>query len=368
MRHPASSRSLAAAPGAGFPRLTTCLHATPLHSTSNRRYAVFTRSKGYNCRSQRWCESGGRSRRPSSRRGVSDAQIRRPDPGRIGRIAPGPRRRPPLAPRGWWSEVGGRWAMNSCRPTFTIGPRSAKGGVMLQAVPSSSELEDVVDTTHRMRAAVEGVVTGRPELVRVTVAVLLAEGHLLLEDVPGRRQDHARQGAGQDHRLHGRPDPVHARPAALGPHGRQHLPVADARVRVPARARVRARRHRRRDQPRLAQDAVGAARVHAGGAGDRRRPHLPAAATVPRRRHPEPRRDGGHLPAARGAARPVHGPPDGRLPEHRVRARHARPAGDVRPARHPAARDRRRAGARPSSRPRAGCSRRPASSGTSSTS
>ena len=56
---------------------------------------------------------------------------------------------------------------------------------MLQAVPSSSELEDVVDTTHRMRAAVEGVVTGRPELVRVTVAVLLAEGHLLLEDVPG---------------------------------------------------------------------------------------------------------------------------------------------------------------------------------------
>ncbi|WP_456786404.1 AAA family ATPase [Cellulomonas sp. P5_C5] len=56
---------------------------------------------------------------------------------------------------------------------------------MLQAVPSSSELEDVVDTTQRMRAAVEGVVTGRPELVRVTVAVLLAEGHLLLEDVPG---------------------------------------------------------------------------------------------------------------------------------------------------------------------------------------
>ncbi|WP_456844405.1 AAA family ATPase [Cellulomonas sp. P5_C6] len=56
---------------------------------------------------------------------------------------------------------------------------------MLQAVPSSSELEDVVETTLRMRAAVEGVVTGRPELVRVTVAVLLAEGHLLLEDVPG---------------------------------------------------------------------------------------------------------------------------------------------------------------------------------------
>ena len=56
---------------------------------------------------------------------------------------------------------------------------------MLQATPSSIELEDVVATTHRMRAAIESVVTGRPELVRVTVAVLLAEGHLLLEDVPG---------------------------------------------------------------------------------------------------------------------------------------------------------------------------------------
>jgi MoxR-like ATPase len=56
---------------------------------------------------------------------------------------------------------------------------------MLQAVPSSSELDDVVQTTSRMRAGIEGVVTGRPELVRVTLAVLLAEGHLLLEDVPG---------------------------------------------------------------------------------------------------------------------------------------------------------------------------------------
>ncbi|GCD19691.1 AAA family ATPase [Cellulomonas algicola] len=56
---------------------------------------------------------------------------------------------------------------------------------MLQAVPSSSELDDVVDTTDRMRAGIESVVTGRPDLVRTTLAVLLAEGHILLEDVPG---------------------------------------------------------------------------------------------------------------------------------------------------------------------------------------
>ena len=56
---------------------------------------------------------------------------------------------------------------------------------MLQAVPSSDELADLVATTDRMRDAIEHVVTGRPELVRTTLAVLLAEGHLLLEDVPG---------------------------------------------------------------------------------------------------------------------------------------------------------------------------------------
>ncbi len=56
---------------------------------------------------------------------------------------------------------------------------------MLQSVPSSDELTDLVGTTDRMRSAIEHVVTGRPELVRTTLAVLLAEGHLLLEDVPG---------------------------------------------------------------------------------------------------------------------------------------------------------------------------------------
>lgn len=56
---------------------------------------------------------------------------------------------------------------------------------MLAAVPSQAELDDVVDVTTRMREGIESVMTGRPDLVRVSLAVLLAEGHLLLEDVPG---------------------------------------------------------------------------------------------------------------------------------------------------------------------------------------
>lgn len=53
------------------------------------------------------------------------------------------------------------------------------------AVPGASEMDELITVTDRMRAGIDRVVTGRPELVRTTVAVLLAEGHLLLEDVPG---------------------------------------------------------------------------------------------------------------------------------------------------------------------------------------
>jgi len=56
---------------------------------------------------------------------------------------------------------------------------------MLQAVPSSTELDLLVETTEKIRAGIERVITGRSRLVLLTVAVLLGEGHLLLEDVPG---------------------------------------------------------------------------------------------------------------------------------------------------------------------------------------
>ncbi len=56
---------------------------------------------------------------------------------------------------------------------------------MAHALPTSAELDELVEVTARMRTGIEQVITGRPALVRTTVAVLLAEGHLLLEDVPG---------------------------------------------------------------------------------------------------------------------------------------------------------------------------------------
>ena len=87
---------------------------------------------------------------------------------------------------------------------------------------------------------------------------------------------------------------------------------------------LRQRRARRRGQPRVAEDAVRPARVHAGAPRHRRRPLARARAPVPRLRDAEPGRVRGHLPAARGAGRPLHGPALARLPERRRRGGDAR--------------------------------------------
>ena len=47
------------------------------------------------------------------------------------------------------------------------------------------DLDHVVHATGAIRQAVETVIEGKPDVVRLAVTVLLAEGHLLLEDVPG---------------------------------------------------------------------------------------------------------------------------------------------------------------------------------------
>ncbi|MFD6532199.1 AAA family ATPase [Streptomyces sp. NPDC060184] len=48
-----------------------------------------------------------------------------------------------------------------------------------------TNLTDLTATTERVRGSVERVIEGKPEVVRIALTVLLAEGHLLIEDVPG---------------------------------------------------------------------------------------------------------------------------------------------------------------------------------------
>ncbi|NLU67637.1 AAA family ATPase [Streptomyces sp. HNM0574] len=48
-----------------------------------------------------------------------------------------------------------------------------------------ADLRDLSRTADRVRGSVETVIEGKPEVVQLSLTVLLAEGHLLIEDVPG---------------------------------------------------------------------------------------------------------------------------------------------------------------------------------------
>jgi MoxR-like ATPase len=64
-----------------------------------------------------------------------------------------------------------------------------EGLVQGQDMPDSpvdqAGLELVTEVTTRIRLAMATVIEGKPDVINTAVAVLLAEGHLLIEDVPG---------------------------------------------------------------------------------------------------------------------------------------------------------------------------------------
>ena len=78
------------------------------------------------------------------------------------------------------------------------------------------------------RARIETVVEGKPDVVRLAIAVLLAEGHLLIEDVPGVGKTMLAKALAASIDCTRQADPVHARPAAERRHRRQRLQPGDA--------------------------------------------------------------------------------------------------------------------------------------------
>ena len=56
---------------------------------------------------------------------------------------------------------------------------------MDNATAGAADLETVARVVGRIRANIERVIEGKPDVVTSTLVVLLAEGHLLIEDVPG---------------------------------------------------------------------------------------------------------------------------------------------------------------------------------------
>ena len=132
----------------------------------------------------------------------------------------------------------------------------------------------------RVAANVGRVVHAPEETLRLAVLCLVGEGHLIIEDFPGVGKTMLAKALARSvdcsfSRLQFTPDLL-----PVGRHRRQRLRPAHERVRLPPRAGLREPAARRRDQPRVAEDAVGAARVHAGEPGHGRRRHLRAAAAV----------------------------------------------------------------------------------------
>ena len=147
---------------------------------------------------------------------------------------------------------------------------------------------------------------------------------MLLEGVPGLAKTLTVKTRRRRARRLVQAPAVHARPRAGGPRRHAHLPAGHRRLRHRARPGVLQLPARRRDQPRARQGAVGAARGDAGAPGHDRPRHAPRAGAVPRARDAEPDRVRGHLPAARGAGRPLHVQARGRLPDAPRRGRGGR--------------------------------------------
>ncbi len=175
---------------------------------------------------------------------------------------------------------------------------------------SRTHVHEVREDLEAALFEVKRVIVGQDAMLERLMIALLAGGHVLLEGVPGLAKTLTVKTLSRrpGRRVH--PRAVHARPRPERPGRHAHLPARHRHVRRRARPGLRQLPARGRDQPRPREGPVRAARGHAGAPGhDRRRqPQRPGA--VPRARHAEPDRVRGHLPAARGADRPlpVQGP------------------------------------------------------------
>ena len=142
----------------------------------------------------------------------------------------------------------------------------------------------------RLQENLSTVIRGKSEAIDQLLVAMLADGHVLIEDVPGTgKTTLAKALAGLVHRqlfAH----PVYAGSVADRYHGRHDLLCRQRQFHLPARPGLRQHCAGGRDQPRLPAHAIGFARSHGRATGDHGRRDPSVAASVPRARHAEPRR------------------------------------------------------------------------------
>ena len=150
-------------------------------------------------------------------------------------------------------------------------------------------------------------IVGQEQIVRQTLISLLAGWHALLEGVPGLGKTMLVRTLAEAldlgfRRIQFTPDLM---PADIIGTNVIVEEGGERRFRFQQGPIFAQHRAGRRDQPRHAEDAERAARGDAGAPRHGRQAAVHAGRAVLRAGHAEPARDGGHLPAARGAARPL---------------------------------------------------------------
>ena len=165
------------------------------------------------------------------------------------------------------------------------------------------------------------VIVGQDEVIDEILTAFLAGGHCLLRGVPGLAKTLLIKTLAEAvhlkfSRIQFTPDLM---PSDITGTEVIEEDRATGYAQHPVHARADLRQHhpRRRDQPHAAEDAGGAARGDAGVSGHRRRRAPSARAAALRAGDAESDRAGGHLSAARSAARSLHAQRRDRLPDAR---------------------------------------------------
>ena len=195
------------------------------------------------------------------------------------------------------------------------------------------KLEDMIvraaETTSQhvaaAKTAIGTVIFGQEQVVEQTLITVLCGGHGMLVGVPGLAKTKLVEALGtvlglDARRIQFTPDLMPS--DILGSEVLEEGAGRQARVPLHPRSDLRPAPDGRRDQPRQPAHPVGAAAGDAGAARHRRRHPPRCAEAVPRARHAEPDRAGGHLSPPRSAARPLPDADRRRLSRPRGRATH----------------------------------------------